>query len=132
MSELGEVPLFQPPIIPLVPPHARQSRVSCLCFQETVTMPAEGKTMTKTELIEVILRASEFVPPTFSWKQIVAIIKTEMIEKKTDEKLDELEILLEKLQSIPEERRIIENDEAHNLMTAIKNNLTECNELYNQ
>ncbi len=87
---------------------------------------------TKAELIEVILKASELVPPTFPWKQIAAIIKTEIIKSKTDEKLDELEILLEKIQSIPEERRIIENDEARNLITAINNNLTECNKLYNQ
>ncbi len=87
---------------------------------------------TKAELIEVILKASEFASTTFPWRQIVAIIKTEMIKSKTDEKLDELEILLEKLQSIPEERRIIENDEARNLIIAINNNLTECNKLYNQ
>ncbi len=87
---------------------------------------------TKAELIEVILRASELASSTFPWKQIVAIIKTKMIKRKTDEKLDELEVLLEKLRSVPEERRIIENDEARNLMIAINNNLTECNELYNQ
>ncbi len=86
----------------------------------------------KAELIEVILRASELASSTFPWKQIVAIIKTKMIKRKTDEKLDELEVLLEKLRSVPEERRIIENDEARNLMIAINNNLTECNELYNQ
>ena len=87
---------------------------------------------TKAEFIEVILRASEFVPPTFPWKQIVAEIRTDAIKKKIDANLEKLEVLKKKFEAIPEERRIIKNDEARNLMTAIKNNLTECNELYNQ
>lgn len=90
------------------------------------------KSRTKAELIEVILRASEFVPPTFSWKQIVAEIRTDAIEKKIDANLEKLEVLKKKFEAIPEEKRIIGNDEARNLITAINNNLTECNKLYNQ
>lgn len=87
---------------------------------------------TKAELIEVILRASELASPTFPWKQIVAIIKTKMIKRKTDEKLDELEVLLEKLRSVPEERRIIENDEALNLRIEISKKLLEFRRLNEQ
>lgn len=61
---------------------------------------------TKAELIEVILKASEFASSTFPWKQIVAIIKTKMIKRKTDEKLDELEVLKKKFEAIPEEKKL--------------------------
>lgn len=61
---------------------------------------------TKAEFIEVILRASELASSTFPWKQIVAIIKTKMIKRKTDEKLDELEVLKKKFEAIPEEKKL--------------------------
>ncbi len=88
-------------------------------------MPAEGKTITKTELIEVILRASELVPPTFSWKQIVAEIRTDAIKKKIDANLEKLEVLKKKFEAIPEEKRIIGNDEALNLRIEISKKLLE-------
>lgn len=91
------------------------------------------KSCSKAELTEIILKASELTYPTFPWKHIiVAEIRTETIEKKIDANLEELEVLKKKFEAIPEEKRIIGNDEALNLRIEISKKSLEFRRLNKQ
>ncbi len=90
------------------------------------------KSRSKAELTEIVLRASELASPTFPWKQIVAEIRTDAIKKKIDANLEKLEVLKKKFEAIPEEKRIIGNDEALNLRIEISKKLLEFRRLNEQ
>ena len=79
----------------------------------------------KAELIEVIIRAEGLVYTSFPWLKLVSEIRLNSIEALIDANLAELNKLNEKLKAVPEERRVISDDEARNVMIAIHDNNKE-------
>lgn len=79
----------------------------------------------KSELIDVILRAQRLTYATFPWIELISEIKLNSIEALIDANLAELNKLNEKLKAIPEEKRVISNDEARNIMIALHDNNKE-------
>lgn len=80
------------------------------------------KTCSKSELTEIILKASER-NVFFSWDSIISEIKLSEIDKKIDANLEEFTALIARIESLPKEKRVIGNDEARNLQIEINNNL---------
>lgn len=79
----------------------------------------------KAELIEVIIKAEGLTYTTFPWLKLVSEIRMNSIEALIDANLAELNKLNEKLKAVPEERRVISDDEARNVMIAIHDNNKE-------
>lgn len=79
----------------------------------------------KLELIELIIKAEGLTYATFPWMKLISEIRLNKIEALIDANLAELNRLNEKLRAVPEERRIISDDETRNILTAIHNNNTE-------
>lgn len=80
----------------------------------------------KAELIEVAVELSKYQLSTFrSPVEIVMTKRLNIIDKKIDENMAQLKILVEKLKAIPECERNISNDDARKLMIAIDDNTTE-------
>lgn len=84
------------------------------------------KKCSKAELIEVAVELSKYQLSTFrSSVEIVMIKRLDTVDKKIDENLAQLKILVEKLDAIPECERNISNDDARKLMIAVNDNTTE-------
>lgn len=90
------------------------------------------KSCSKSELTEVILKASELTYPVFPWKSIITGIRTETIEKKINANLAEIKVLQEKFNSIPEDERVVRNDKALNLRIEISKKMLEFRRLNKQ
>lgn len=81
----------------------------------------------KAELIEAAVELSKSQLSMFRVPvEIVTIKRIEDIDKKIDENLIQLKMLIEKLNAMPECERNIFNDDARKLMMAIKDNEAEC------
>ena len=73
----------------------------------------------------MIIRAQRLTYATFPWIELISEIKLNSIEALIDANLAELNKLNEKLKAIPEEKRVISNDEARNIMIALHDNNKE-------
>lgn len=92
--------------------------------KQTPTLHEVLQKCSKSELIDVILRAQRLTYSTFPWIELISESRLNVTEKMVDENLSELKKLNEKLKSIPVEQRIISNDEARNTMIALRDNNT--------
>lgn len=81
---------------------------------------------TKSELIEVAVEFSKYQLLTVhSPVEIVMTKRIDAIDKKMDENYAQFKALSEKLNAIPENKRVAGNDHARNIMIAINDNTSE-------
>lgn len=97
--------------------------------KQTPTLHEVMQKCSKSELIDVILRAQRLTYITFPWINLISEIKLNSIEASIDANLAELNKLNEKIRAIPEERRVISDDEYRNIMIAICDNNKEYSKL---
>ncbi|MBQ8297094.1 MAG: hypothetical protein IJX77_04855 [Ruminococcus sp.] len=74
----------------------------------------------KSELIEVVMRAFELTYPTFSWLELVGKAKITVTDQKLEETKAEGERLRKQLNDLPESKRNLSNPQALEIYAAIR------------
>lgn len=90
--------------------------------KQTPTLHEVLQKCSKSELIDVILRAQRLTYSTFPWIELISESRLNATEKMINENISEHKKLNKKLASIPSERRTMYDDDVRDIMIALRDN----------